>query len=67
MEKEKVPNAQVLHNVYEPICVPELNAFIDYSQAPGMSPGEDRKPIPITTNTSPTPQTNNNFLHEGES
>ncbi|KAJ8964660.1 hypothetical protein NQ317_013178 [Molorchus minor] len=27
-------------------CVPELGAYIDYTQAPGVLPGEDRKPVP---------------------
>lgn len=51
------------------MCVPELSPFIDYTQAPGVLPGEDRKPIPVATNTSPAnvaSPTNNNFLHEGK-
>lgn len=55
--------------MYEPMCVPELSAFIDYTQVPGVLPAEDRKPLSITTNTSPAgvaSPTNNNFLHEGK-
>lgn len=71
VERERVLNSPaVSNNMYEPMCVPELSAFIDYTQAPGVLPGEDRKPIPVAPNSSPAnvaSPTNNNFLHEGKS
>ncbi|KAJ8944980.1 hypothetical protein NQ314_009338, partial [Rhamnusium bicolor] len=73
VEKERALNSSVVtNNLYEPMCVPELGAYIDYTQAPGMLPGEDRKPVPVSSITNPaaTPAasqpTNNNFLHDGK-
>ncbi|KAJ8964661.1 hypothetical protein NQ317_013179, partial [Molorchus minor] len=70
-EKEGALNNPVVSSsMYEPMCVPELGAYIDYTQAPGVLPGEDRKPVPVSsisnaTSSPSTPQsTNNNFLHE---
>ncbi|CAH2000818.1 unnamed protein product [Acanthoscelides obtectus] len=62
VEKERALSTTTLsNNMYEQICVPELDPFIDYTQAHSVLSSEDRKPL--ATNPSPT---NNNFLHEGK-
>ncbi|KAK9877502.1 hypothetical protein WA026_018613 [Henosepilachna vigintioctopunctata] len=68
VEKERALSNNVPSNIYDSMCVPELNAYIDYSQASLLS-GEDRKPVvtPVSNshgNSNAT--TNNNFLHEGK-
>lgn len=72
LEKERAMNNSVVsNNMYEPMCVPELGAYIDYTQAPTVLSGDDRKPVPVSSipNSAGTPAppqpTNNNFLHEG--
>nr|CAI5824856.1 unnamed protein product [Callosobruchus analis] len=62
VEKERALSTTTLsNNMYEQMCVPELDPFIDYTHAHSVLSSEDRKPL--TTNPSPT---NNNFLHEGK-
>lgn len=71
MERER---SLPISNAYDSMSVPEIPPYIDYSQAPVLSPAEDRKPIPLTTGTSPpnshasaqAQPTNNNFLHDGK-
>ncbi|XP_031327983.1 ETS-like protein pointed [Photinus pyralis] len=67
VEKEKALANHV--SLYESMCVPDLNSYLEYSHP--ILPGEDRKPIittPVPAHT-PTPAApapiNNNFLHEG--
>ncbi|XP_066262603.1 protein C-ets-1 isoform X1 [Euwallacea similis] len=69
---EKEERLSISNAMYDSICVPEIPPFIDYTQAPVLSPAEDRKPVPLTavtpppTNTpAPAQPTNNNFLHDG--
>ncbi|XP_031328972.1 ETS-like protein pointed [Photinus pyralis] len=66
VEKEKALANHV--SLYESMCVPDLNSYLEYSHP--ILPGEDRKPIittPVPAHT-PTPAApapiNNNFLHE---
>ncbi|KAJ8925406.1 hypothetical protein NQ315_009238, partial [Exocentrus adspersus] len=69
LEKERAMNNSVVsNNMYEPMCVPQLDVYIDYTQAPVLT-GEDRKSVPVTSIANPGTQpaqqpTNNNFLHE---
>lgn len=68
VEKERSLSNNV-SNMYDSMCVPELNAYIDYTQNPLIS-GDDRKPVvtPVSNNhpsTNVATLTNNNFLHEG--
>ncbi|XP_044744569.1 ETS-like protein pointed isoform X3 [Coccinella septempunctata] len=66
VEKERALSSNVSANMYDSMCVPELNAYIDYSQAALMS-GEDRKPVvtPVSNSHTNANLSNNNFLHEG--
>ncbi|XP_045460726.1 ETS-like protein pointed isoform X1 [Harmonia axyridis] len=66
VEKERALSGNVSSNIYDAMCVPELNAYIDYSQAALVS-GEDRKPVvtPVSNSHTNANLSNNNFLHEG--
>lgn len=66
-------NSAVSNTIYEPMCVPELGAYIDYTQAPAVLSGDDRKSVSVSSianppgTPAPSQPTNNNFLHEGKS
>ncbi|XP_076267316.1 ETS transcription factor pointed isoform X3 [Rhynchophorus ferrugineus] len=60
------------YTMFDNVCVPDIPQYIDYSQAPGVNPAEDRKPVSVTAVTPPpansaaSSHTNNNFLHDGK-
>ncbi|XP_060520872.1 protein C-ets-1 isoform X3 [Cylas formicarius] len=73
VERERTLSNAIAPGMYDSMCVPEIAPYIDYTQAPGVNPLEDRKPA---TTVSPPPSshsnaappsapTNNNFLHDG--
>ncbi|XP_050306346.1 protein C-ets-1 isoform X2 [Anthonomus grandis grandis] len=68
LQKDVEKERTLTSALYDSMCVPELPSYIDYTQAPIMSPAEDRKPISLTITPPPANQAqpnNNNFLHDG--